>query len=80
MSEECSPLLDVVGDVLEVAQPDATHLELSVSSSSSKDSSGGRSSEDAEAEIENAVIVEPHEAMISGPRPSLWAVSGNWKR
>jgi hypothetical protein len=62
MSEECSPLLDVVGDVSEVARLDAARLELSASSSSSEDSSGGGSSEDAEAEIEKVVVVDPHES------------------
>jgi hypothetical protein len=83
MAEECSPLLDVVGDMPEVTRPDATRLELSVSSSSSEDSSWGGSSEDAKAEIEKVVVVDPvslREAMISGSRPSLWAVSSNWKR
>jgi hypothetical protein len=65
MSEECSPLLDVVGDVSEVARLDAARLELSASSSSSEDSSGGGSSEDAEAEIEKVVVVDPHESARS---------------
>jgi hypothetical protein len=66
MAEERSPLLNVVGDVLEV-----TWLETSVSSSSSEDSSGGGSSEDAdveaeaETESEKVVVVDPRESAQS---------------
>jgi hypothetical protein len=69
MAKECSPLLDVVDDVSEVTQPDATRLEASASTSSSKDSSGGGSSEDVDVEpkteIEKIVVVDPCESARS---------------
>jgi hypothetical protein len=63
MAKERSPLLDVVGDVSEVAWPDATRPEASSSSSSSEDSSSRGFNEDADAEAgsktEQAVVVDP---------------------
>jgi hypothetical protein len=58
-----TPLLDVVGDVPEVARPGATRLELSMSSASFEDSSGRGSRKDAKAKVENTVVVDPHESV-----------------
>jgi hypothetical protein len=84
MSEERSPLLDVIGDVPEVAQPDATGLELSVISSSFEDSSGGEGlAKMLRSKLKSLwlwIRASLREAMILGSRPSLWAVSCNWKR
>jgi hypothetical protein len=60
IEEECSLILNIVGDELEAPQ-----LEVSVTGSSSEDSSGGGSGDNAEAKAENAGTVIPLESMRS---------------
>jgi hypothetical protein len=60
MEEERSPILDVVGDVSKVPLP-----EVSTASSSSDDSLGGAASDDAEAEAEDTIVMDPHESARS---------------
>jgi hypothetical protein len=58
MEEECSPILDIVGD-----EPEAPRLEMSVIGSSSKDSSRGGSGDNADAKAEDIRAVDPLESM-----------------
>jgi hypothetical protein len=58
MEEECSPILDIVGDASKVPL-----LEDSMASSSSGASIGGAASDEAEAE--DTVVVDPRESLWS---------------
>jgi hypothetical protein len=60
MEEEHSLILDIVGD-----EPEAPWLEVSVTGSSSKDSSGGGSGDDADAKVEDIRVVDLHESVRS---------------
>jgi hypothetical protein len=60
MEEERSPILDIVGDVSRVPLP-----EVSTASSSSNASSGGAASDEAKAEAEDTVVVDPRESARS---------------
>jgi hypothetical protein len=71
MEEECSPILDVVGDVSKVPLP-----EVSTTITLFGASSGGVASDDVEAE--DTIAVDLRGAMASGPLLLLWVVSGNW--
>jgi hypothetical protein len=54
MEEERSLILDIVGD-----EPEAPRLEVSAIGSSSEDSSGGGSGDDAVAKVEDIGAVDP---------------------
>jgi hypothetical protein len=60
MKEERSLTLDIVGDVSKVPLP-----EVSTASSSSGASSGGAASDEAKAEAENTIVVDPRESARS---------------
>jgi hypothetical protein len=60
MEEECSPIFDIVGDASKVPL-----LEDSMASSSSGASIGGAASDEAEAEAEDTVVVDPRESLRS---------------
>jgi hypothetical protein len=57
MDEEHSPILDIMGD-----ESEAPRLEVSATGSSSKDSPGGGSGDDANAKVEAIGAVDPHES------------------
>jgi hypothetical protein len=70
MEEEHSLIIDIVGDESEVPQ-----AEVSVTSSLSEDSSLGGSGDDAEAEVEDIIVVDPRESARSYDfRPSTVTV------
>jgi hypothetical protein len=56
MEEECSLILDIVGD-----ETEAPRLEISAIGSSSEDSSGGGSGDNVDAEAEDIRVVDPRE-------------------
>jgi hypothetical protein len=62
MEGERSPILDVVGEEAEVSRP-----EVSVTGSSSEDTSSGGSKNGANVEGEESGAVNPCGAMILGP-------------
>jgi hypothetical protein len=72
MEEERSPVLDIVGD-----ETQESGLEASAASSLSEDSSRGGSDDGADVEGEDSGAVDPREAMILRPLPSLWTASGS---
>jgi hypothetical protein len=60
MEEEHSLILDIMGD-----EPEAPPLEVSVTGSSSKDSSEGGSSDDVDAKAEDIRAADIHESVRS---------------
>jgi hypothetical protein len=56
MEEECSLILDIMGD-----ETEAPRLEISAIGSSFEDSSGGGSGDNADAEAEDIRVVDPRE-------------------
>jgi hypothetical protein len=73
MEEECSPILDVVGDVSKVPL-----AEVSTTSSSFDGTSVGATCDDTESKAKDAIVMDLRGAMTLGPLQLLWAVSSNW--
>jgi hypothetical protein len=57
MEEDRSPIIDIVGDESGVPQ-----AEVSATSSSSEDSSGGGFGDDVEAKVGDIIVMDPRES------------------